>query len=369
LNDTVGLAVVGSAGVIGVSHVADIGELDSTRLVGVYDLNTEVAQGQAADLGVKHYPGLEDLLGDGEVDAVALGVPHPLHHTIALEAFKARKHVLTEKPIAATPSQADEMVRAAREAGLTLGVVFQHRFRPDVVRMHSMIDEGALGDLYRTMLSQGSFRTQFYYDTAAWRGTWSDEGGGVLINQGVHHLDLFQWLGGMPRTVRGLASTLMHSIEVEDMASALLEYDNGAHGTVHSNAVQAPSDLRLELYGDRGALVLADQQLIYSRQQVPISEFTRSEKKMFSRPVFQEELVEVEHRGSIHADAIDDFARALLEGREPAVTGEEGTRSLELIAAIILSSCTGQVVDLPIDRQAYDDLLEELTARRSLFRS
>ena len=369
MNDTLRLAVLGSAGVIGGAHVAEIGELDSTRLVGVHDLNTEAAQGQAADLGVKYYPTLEDVLGDGEVDAVTLGLPHPLHYTFALEAFKAGKHVLTEKPIAATPSQADEMVRAAREAGLTLGVVFQHRFRPDVVRMRSMIDEGALGDLYRTMLSEASFRTQFYYDTAAWRGTWGDEGGGVLINQCVHFLDLFQWLGGMPRTVRGLASTMMHSIEVEDMASALLEYDNGAHGTIHCNAVQAPSDLQLELYGDDGALVLGDQQLTFSRQQVPLSEFTRSEKRMFSRPVFQEELVAVEHRGASHSDAIDDFARAVLEGREPAVTGEEGTRSLELIAAIILSSCTGQVVDLPVDRQAYDDLLKELTARRRLFRS
>jgi predicted dehydrogenase len=161
----------------------------------------------------------------------------------------------------------------------------------------------------------------------------------------------------------------MHSIEVEDMASALLEYDNGAHGSVHCNTVEVPSDVRLELYGERGALVLTDGQLTYTRQQMPISESIRSDKTMFSSPRFQEGPVDVEHHLGSHADAIDDFARAVLEGREPAVTGEEGTRSLELIAAIILSSCTGQVVELPVDRQAYDDLLEELTARRGLFRS
>jgi predicted dehydrogenase len=162
--------------------VAEIRELDLTRLVGVYDLNNRAARGQATDLGVKYYHGLEDLLGDGAVDAVTLCLPHPLHHALAVEAFKAGKHVLVEKPIAATPSQADSMVRTAREAGLTLGVVFQYRFRPDVLRMRSMIEEGALGDIYRTMLSESSFRSQFYYDSAAWRGTWGDEGGGALLN-------------------------------------------------------------------------------------------------------------------------------------------------------------------------------------------
>ena len=364
----VGLAIVGSAGVIGRTHVSDLQNMESARLVGVHDVNTEGARTQAQEHGVRFYQTLEDVLVDPDVDAITIGTPHPLHPTIAMAAFQAGKHVLTEKPIASTLTQADEMVAAARKAGVTLGVVFQHRFRPEVSRMRELIEAGALGRLYRTILVQAAFRSQAYYETAAWRGTWGLEGGGVLLNQSVHFIDLLQWLGGMPRVVHGMASTLAHDIEVEDAASALLEYEDGGHGMVHCDTVQFPSQEQLELWGELGGLVLKNDQLTHHKLEESIPEFSERATQAFQRPVAQEEPTGVVPRGTRHQDAVEDFVQALSEGREPAVPGEEGIRSLELIAAIIMSSCRGQAVSLPVDRQAYDELLEELTAHRRLVR-
>ena len=137
------------------------------------------------------------------------------------------------------------MVSAAAEAGVKLGVVYQNRFRPELIRIREMIDGGEFGELYRTVLDAASYRSQAYYDSGGWRGTWQGEGGGVLLNQGIHYIDYFQWLGGMPVALTARVTALMHDIEVEDSASALLEYErereNGAHGFLHCSTVQAPS--------------------------------------------------------------------------------------------------------------------------------
>ena len=361
------MAVVGSAGVIGHIHVDEIVELESTVLAGVQDVNQVGARGQAEELGVKYYETLDDLLGDPGVDAISIATPHPLHHEDALKAFEAGKHVLSEKPIAESPSKADEMVEAAREAGLTLGVVFQQRFRPEVVRMHQMLQEGAVGRIYRTSLVVHNYRSQGYYDSAAWRGTWAGEGGGVLMNQAPHFLDMFQWLCGMPATVQGTVANLMHDIEVEDSATAVLEYADGARGTIHCDTVQTPSIQLVEVWGDKGALLLRDNKLTYQHFETPLREFSDADKAGSSKgPEARMEAIKVEDRPAVHGDAVDDFARALMEGRDPSGPGAEGVRSLELAAAIILSGCRRERGDLPVDRQAYDDLLSELRERRGL---
>lgn len=370
--ETVGMATVGSVGGIGRAHTREILQMESARLVGVHDIDTEAAQGQAHEHGVGFYQTIEDLLVDEDVDAITIGTPHPLHHTIAMQAIQAGKHVLTEKPIAATLTQADEMVAAARKAGVTLGVVFQHRFRPEVVRMHELVEGNALGRLYRTMLVTSAFRTQYYYDRADWRGIWGKAGGGVLLNQAVHFIDLFQWLGGMPRVVYGVAGTLAHDIEVEDSASAVLEYEDGAQGLVQCDTVQPSAQELIELWGERGGLVLRDDQVTHHSLEESIPEFLKGERtNPMGQPASHEVPTGVEPlhgRAGRHQDTIEDFAQALIDGREPAVPGEEGIKSLELIAAIILSSCRGQPVRLPVDRSAYDELLEELTASRRLIR-
>ena len=171
---------------------------------------------------------------------------------------------------------------------------------------------------------QAAFRSQFYYETAAWRGTWGQEGGGVLLNQSVHFIDLLQWLGGMPTTVLGMASTLAHEIEVEDSASALLEYESGGHGMVHCDTVQFPSQERVELWGERGGLVLRNDELTHHRLEESIPEFSARASTRFDRPVSHEEPTGVAPSRARHRDAFEDFAQALAEGREPAVPRRGG---------------------------------------------
>ncbi|MDP6063457.1 MAG: Gfo/Idh/MocA family oxidoreductase [SAR202 cluster bacterium] len=366
--DTVGLGVVGPSGVIGQKHVAEVTASPHAKLVGIHDMNQDAAAEQAVELGTKHYSDLEALLGDPDIDAITIATPHPTHRNIALQAFKAGKHVLTEKPLAASPAESDEMVEAASAAGRTLGVVYQNRLRPDAIRVKQLIDEGYLGKLYRTSIMMASFRAQSYYDSAPWRGTWKGEGGGALFNQGVHYLDLFQWLGGMPVSVMGQAGTLMHDIEVEDSASALVEYANGAQGYIHCNTVQTPSDTRMEFWGERRGIVITDDYITVYEPEVGLLEFSQRERgNPFAKPTLTSSALDVPITSADHQDAIDDFALAIGEGREPAVTGHEGTKSLELASAIILSSCRRRTVDLPIDRIDYDELVGELAELGSLF--
>jgi predicted dehydrogenase len=188
-------------------------------------------------LGVKAYGSLEELIEDREVDAIVIATPHPSHLPITLKAVEAGKHVLTEKPMGATVSEATSMLKATQAAGVRLGVLYQHRFRPECQKARSLIAEGALGDIYRASMIHATLRTQSYYESRAWRGTWSQEGGGVLLNQAIHSLDLLQWLAGMPKSVFGVLATLKHQIEVEDCATALLEYEGSRDHTLQYRSV------------------------------------------------------------------------------------------------------------------------------------
>jgi predicted dehydrogenase len=353
---------------IGRVHIDAVSRLESCRVVGVNARRPGPCRQQASELGVKHYPDLDDVLADSEVDAIVIATPHPSHKEIALRAISAGKHLLVEKPLAVTPSEADEMVGAARRSGVTLGVLFNQRFRPEARKMRELIEEGAVGEIYRTSMTSAMFRTQDYYDRLAWRGTWTDEGGGALLNQGIHAIDMFQWIAGMPDSVYGILSALKHNVEVEDYASAVLEYGNGAHGTLHCDTVQAPNQQRMEVYGEEGALVMDDWNVTLHRLETPVQEFIDSDKSVaFVAPGSQSETFEFEPvDGSGHVPAIDDFSRALLEGREPAITGEDGSRSQELVAAITLSGCRRRKVALPVDRAEYDDLHAELRRTRRL---
>ena len=363
----VGYAIIGSTGVIGQVHIHALRQLDTCRLVGVYARTQASLRQQAAALGVKPYAALDDLLADTEVDAVLIATPHPSHLEMTRQAASAGKHVLVEKPMAVTPSEADAMIAAARNANVKLGVLFNQRFKPEAHKMRVLLDQDAIGKLYRTSLVHATMRTQDYYDRLAWRGTWRDEGGGVLLNQGIHSIDLLQWLGGMPQSLYGRMRAYKHQIEVEDYASALLEYTGGGHGTLHCNTIQAPHQVRIELWGEQGAMVYENGVVTLHRLATPVQEFIDTDTAPdYVPPRSESETLTFEPSGSGHIPAIGDFAAAILDDREPYVNGEEGRKSQELIAAITLSSCTGSRVNLPVDRERYDALLEELQQRQNL---
>jgi predicted dehydrogenase len=357
----VGYAIIGSTGVIGKVHLHALSQLDTCRLVGVYARTQESLRQQATELGAKPYTALDDVLADPEVDAVIIATPHPSHLEIALQAASAGKHILVEKPMAVTPSEADAMIAAAKRAKVKLGVLFNQRFKPDVHKMRELLDQGAIGKLYRTSLVHATMRTQDYYDRLAWRGTWRDEGGGVLLNQSIHSIDLFQWLSGMPQSLYGRMRAYKHQIEVEDYASALLEYPGGSHGMLHCNTIQAPTQVRIELWGEQGAVIYENGMVTLHRLETPVQAFIDTDTTPdYVPPSSESETFSFESSGSGHIPAIGDFADAILNDREPYVNGEEGRKSQELIAAITLSSCTGSRVNLPVDRKPYEALLEEL---------
>lgn len=365
--DSIGLAIIGSTGVIGRVHIDAITQLSNCRLAGVFARRQEPLRDQAAELGVRAYASLEEAIGDSEVDAIIIATPHPSHKQITLQAVEAGKHVLVEKPMAVTPSEAEAMASAARQSNVTLGVLFNNRFRPEALKMRQLIDDGAIGKIYRTSMVSTMLRSQDYYDRLDWRGRWDSEGGGALINQGIHSIDMFQWLGGMPEAVLGATRTLKHDIEVEDYASALLEYEGGVLGTLHCDTVQAPGQNRIELWGERGGLVLDNWQLTLHQLETPVQEFIDTDKTIaFTAPKSEAQSFSFEPVASTHAPAIEDFAQALLDGRDPAIPGEEGIKSQELVAAITLSGCRRERVQLPIDRQEYDALIDELRGRRKL---
>ena len=216
------LAIIGSTGVIGKTHIDAIDGLSSCRLVGLNARRQGPLYQQARELGVQAYPTLGDLLREPEIDAIIIATPHPSHKDITLKAIESGKHVLVEKPMSVTPSESDEMVEAARRSNVSLGVLFNNRFRRQAKLMRELIDKNAVGKIYRANMVTAMFRSQDYYDRLDWRGTWEHEGGGALINQGIHTIDMFQWLVGMPKSVFGVVRTLKHSIEVEDYASAIL---------------------------------------------------------------------------------------------------------------------------------------------------
>ena len=361
-NENVNLALIGSTGIIGRVHIDAIAQLDNCRLVGVHARTQKPLQRQARELGATPYPTLDDALSDDAVDAVVIATPHPSHREITLRAADARKHVLVEKPMSVTPSEADDMIRACRASGVKLGVLFNNRFRPEAIKMRELIDAGAIGSIYRVVMASAMIRSQDYYDRLEWRGKWADEGGGALLNQGIHAIDMMQWLGGMPTSLFGITSTLRHDIEVEDFATAAMSYAGGGQGTMHCNTAQAPNHQRLELWGERGAIVMDDWNVTLHRLETPVQDFIDNDKSpTYDSPDHNSETFEFAPIGSTHVPAIGDFADAILQDREPAITGEDGLRSQELVAAVTLSAHANRPVTLPIDRAEYDALHAKLS--------
>ena len=363
----VGLATIGSTGVIGRVHIDAIAQLDSCRLAGVNARTQPPLRQQAAELGVIAYPTLDDVLSDTSVDAIVIATPHRSHADITESAARAGKHVLVEKPMSVTLSEADHMIEVCRDAGVKLGVLFNNRFRPEALKMRELVEHGAIGEIYRVSMSSAMIRSQDYYDRLDWRGKWQAEGGGALLNQGIHAIDLMQWVGGLPTSVMGIVSTRGHDIEVEDFATAAMTYEGGGHGTLHCTTCQAPNHQRLELWGNDGAIIMDDWSVTLHRLQTSVEDFIQYDiSPTYDSPGSTAETFTFKPVGGTHAPAIDDFARAIIEDRDPAITGEDGLRSQEIVAAVTLSGCRNKRADIPVDRAEYDALISELVSARRL---
>lgn len=338
----VGTGVGASFCAEGLSLIADEGKAE---LVAVTSRREERAREFASRWKLKYwYTDYRRMLREAPIDAVIISTPHYQHYPMTMDSLDADKHVLVDKPMAINLREADEMITKARKKNLKLGVNLQSRFDPVVKGVKEDVDNGVLGRLILGEAVVEWFRTQEYYDRSPWRGRWSTEGGGALINQAIHTIDLLIWIMGQPERLWAQMDTFTHKIEVEDLAAAVLRFKSGAIGVIQgSTAIYPGLPTRLEIHGTKGTIIVEGGTLkrrsIIGEKET-ISKGSKKGLKSWAKP----ELVPATN----HASLIRDFANAILEGREPLVNGVEGRRSLEVIMAIYKSAENNSVVEFPL---------------------
>jgi len=367
------LAVIG-AGIMGSSHLRDIPTLPNAELAAVCDIDRTRADHFAEQLGIPAVYDYHELLTLGGLDGVVIATPHYFHTPIAIDFLQAGVHVLTEKPIAVHTRDAHKMIAAyesakAKKPDLVFAIMFQLRTLGYWQKIKQMIDSGELGKLARTTwIITDWFRTQAYYDNGGWRATWSGEGGGVLLNQCPHNLDLYQWFVGLPKRVTGHASIgKYHHIEVEDEVTGFFEHENGMVGHFITTTAESPGTNRLEIVGEKGKLTFENGKLLFYRNQESMYEFIKTCPRSFDRVEYTVEEIPYEDHGQPgHRYVLENFANAILRGDKLIARGEEGLCGLSLGNAIMLSSFLNQPVEIPFDDDLYADKIAEL-ARTSRF--
>ena len=342
IRSEIGFGIVG-AGMVARYHATAIERTPGARLVAICRADRARAEECAAQFGVPCLTEYEALLARNDIQAVCICTPSGLHAEQAIAAARAGKHVLVEKPMALTLADADAMIAACEQNGVRLGVALQRRTDPTFQRVYAAVGAGQLGRLVLGMVSVPYLRAQSYYDSAAWRGTWALDGGGALMNQGIHLIDLLLWLMGDGVEVWASAATLAHAIEVEDCVAATLRFANGALGSVVATTAAATGfPHRVEIYGDRGGLQIEGEQVVrWEGAGRPADEGAN----IAAAPAVTAGAgASPTGIGAVgHTRLLADFTNAIRDGRDPLVTGREGRRSLALVLAIYDSARTGQV--------------------------
>jgi len=315
--------------------------------------------------GLKLFSDGESLIKSGEVDAVIIATPHYQHTTLGIAALQAGLHIMVEKPISAHKADAERLIAVSKQhPKLVFGAMFQMRTESRYANIKKIIAEGQLGEIVRfSWIVTEWFRTEAYYASGGWRATWKGEGGGVLINQCLHQLDMLQWLVGMPARIRSFVRIgRFHNIEVEDDVTAYLEFPSGATGTFISTTGEAPGTNRLEISGALGKLLLENDRLLFVRNKVSMFDVCQTAKLGFQKPEVEKIEIPVSGDTAHHAAVMQSFVDAIQKGTPLLVPGEEGIHSIELANAMLYSGLINQTVELPLDSAAYERKLHELIA-------
>ena len=305
---------------------------------------------------INTYDSAEALIDSGDVDAVIIATPHYSHPTIAQYAFSKGIHVMTEKPAGVYTKQVREMNEAAAKTNLVFGIMYNQRTNCVYRKVREIVKSGELGEIRRvSWIITDWYRTQAYYNSGGWRATWAGEGGGVLLNQCPHNLDLWQWICGMPSKIRAVCHEgKWHDIEVEDDVTIYAEYPNGATGTFVTTTGDCPGTNRLEITLDGGKIIVEDSSKIsLYRLKGRISEHCRNAEGGFGKLEGEWEEVETDGRNKQHVEVVNKFAAAILRGEPLVANGEEGINGLNISNAAHLSSWTGKEVTLPVDEDVY----------------
>ena len=360
------LGVVGY-GNMGTSHVRNImnGKVPDMTIGAVCDISkTRRDALKEAYPEIPVFDNAEDMFKSGLCDAVIIAVYHYDHPSLVIKALEYGLNVITEKPAGVYTKQVKEMNEAAEKSDKLFGIMYNQRTNPMYQKIKKMIDEGQLGGIKRvTWIITNWYRPQAYHDSSTWRSTWATEGGGALINQNPHQLDLWQWLFGMPDRIYARAGFgKFYDIEVEDEVVAFLEYDNGMSGQYIASTGEAPGTNRLEIACDMGKVIVEDNRIKFERNVVSEREFNRTNKVPFGRPeCWKCELPEDSSGGEQHVGIFKDFASALLYGTPLLAPGEEGINGLTISNAMHLSAWTGETVDV---KNFPDDKFYELLKER-----
>lgn len=345
-----GFGIVG-CGMIADFHARAIADVDGARLVACYDTVPQAADKLAEKTGCKAYHRLEETLADPGVEVVTIGTPSGAHMEPAVAAAEAGKHVIVEKPLEITLQRCDRIIDACRNSGVVLSTIFPSRFHGSSVQLKRAVDAGRFGRLTVGDAYVKWFRTQQYYDGGAWRGTWELDGGGALMNQAIHSVDLLAWLMGPVAEIRAQAALLGHErIAVEDVAVATLKFANGALGVIEASTAIYPGYLkRIEIHGLAGSAVMEEEDLAkwdFAEKQPEDDEIHKRMSERVSGGGGAADPAAIGHHG--HARQFADVLQAIQQGTAPLVDGPEGRRSVEIILAIYQAAETGQAVGLPL---------------------
>lgn len=364
------LGIIG-VGNMGSGHAANIlaGKCPEIELTAVAD-RREARRQWAKDTlpeGTAIFEEGSDLIQSGLCDAVHICTPHYQHPTLAMEAFAAGLHVMCEKPAGVYTKAVREMNEAAEKSGKVFAMMFNQRTNCVYRKMHEMVHSGQLGELKRVnWIITDWYRTQIYYDSGDWRATWEGEGGGVLLNQCPHQLDLLQWICGLPKTVQAFCQEgKWHDIEVEDDVTAYLQFANGATGVFVTTTGDAPGTNRFEVTGTLGKLVCENDKLTFWKLAQDEREFCRTATEGFAQPQCQQVEVETDGENQQHVGVLNAFAGKILHGTPLVAEGTEGLGGLTLSNAMHLSSWLGRAVDIPFEEELF---LSELNKRRATSR-
>jgi predicted dehydrogenase len=356
------LGIVGVGG-MGTGHARLFmnNSIPKARLVAVCDLNPARFD-DFPDLA--HFTDANELIASGTVDAVLIATPHYAHTTVGRAALAAGLHVLVEKPISVHKADCERLIAAHTGRRQVFAAMFNQRTNPHYRKVKQLIDEGELGALTRVnWIITNWFRSQSYYDSGGWRATWGGEGGGVLLNQCPHQLDLIQWLCGMPARVRAFCGIgKYHRIEVEDEVTAYLEYANGATGVFVTSTGEAPGTDRLEIVGSRGKVIVENGGVRFTRNEVPTDVWCATTRERFGTPPVWHVEIPIKGNGGQHQEVLQNFIDAIVDRVPLIAPAREGIRSVELGNAMLLSALTGKTIDLPLNARVFERRLKKLIA-------
>ncbi len=358
-------AVIG-LGNMGSSHCGYIPKMAEAEVTAVCDIDAEKTDKWAKELGVPGFTNSDELLKAKIADAVLIATPHYDHPPIGIKALETGHHVLVEKPIAVGTKAANQLITEAKKyPKQVFGIMYNQRSNPMYGKMRAMIAEGELGEITRvTWLITDWFRTWTYYASGGWRATWAGEGGGVLINQCPHNLDLIQWITGMmPNRVTAVGFIgKTHPIEVEDEMSAILEYPNGAIGHFVTSTGEVPGTNRLEICGTQGKIIAEKGKLTFYRTRENVAEVNQKSPESFAS--IETWTIDISYPRSPgigeHQRITQNFVSAIQNGTPLLAPGHEGVRGLEIGNAMLMSAMQKRGVDLPLDGAAYEQLLLDL---------